>query len=323
MEMDVAQVDSLYDAFCNSVPTGLCEPARRLAFTLGLAPCRDVPWSAVFNHEVTLAAPRLVAEALPEIGRDLVREAIRAHLLAIVEAFATDRVEDGQVRATNELQSLRVALRAERDLALKRVVSGAPLRVDYAMADRQTLHAIRRERQMLAGETAVTLGLYEAVSAGKQSLGLPASLGLALAAGWQDRRVRALERLLLSVWLGLQEHDDTTDWEEDARGSGAWVICLARGAAPGDLRLSRGSPWEMRRSAVHEAGALATLLRRAGRHFRQAARRAAVLGAHGLAGWCSKRALLVDDLARQESRHPGYVVRARALSGLLHTAGMS
>ncbi|PKN46310.1 MAG: hypothetical protein CVU63_07715, partial [Deltaproteobacteria bacterium HGW-Deltaproteobacteria-20] len=226
MEMDVAQVDSLYEEFCNSVPKGLREPARRLALTLGLAPCPDVPWSAVFNHEVTLAAPWVLAEAMPGIGRYLVREATRAHLLAIVEAFATDRVEDGQVRATNELQSLRVALRAERDLALQRVVSGAPLRVDYAMADRQTLHAIRREREMLAGETEVTLGLYEAVSAGKQSLGLPASLGLALAAGWQDRRVRALERLLLSVWLGLQEHDDTTDWEEDARGSGAWAICL-------------------------------------------------------------------------------------------------
>ncbi len=323
MAMGVAPVDSLYDAFCESVPQGLRKPARRLASTLGLAPCPDVPWSAVFNHEVTLAAPWLVAEAMPGVAHALVREATRAHLLAVVEAFATDRVEDGQVPATNELQSLRLALRAERDLALQRVVSGAPMRVDYAMADRQTVHAIRRERQILEGETEVTLGMYEAVSVGKQSLGLPASLGLALAAGWEDRRLRTLERLLLSVWLGLQEHDDTTDWEDDARGCGAWVVCLARGAAPGELRLSRATPWETRKSAVHDTGALVMLLRRAERHFGQAARRAAVLGAHRLARWCRERARTVGSLAGNEAKHPGYVIRARALAGLFHTAGIS
>jgi hypothetical protein len=60
-------VDELYEVFVGMVYGPLVDTARSLAFTLGLAPARDVPWSRVFGNEITLAAPVLLVEAMPDV----------------------------------------------------------------------------------------------------------------------------------------------------------------------------------------------------------------------------------------------------------------
>jgi hypothetical protein len=76
-------VDSVYSAFVDSLPELLVPAARGLAHTLGLAP-PSVPWSEVFGHEVTLGAPALVAEAMPDLSSQHTRDAVLAHALAVI-----------------------------------------------------------------------------------------------------------------------------------------------------------------------------------------------------------------------------------------------
>jgi len=303
-------IDDLYGAFVATLPPSLVEPAGALAATLGLAPSPAVPWSQVFSHEVTLGAPRLVADAMPSLPEALVRDATLAHLLAIVEAFATDRVEDGQVAATPTLVALLEQVRRGRDAALERVAS--PSSPSYASAERETVAAIRAEQAALRSGEPVAFARYLAISNGKQRVGLPASLALAGAAGWDAPRARSLARMLDAVWVALQLHDDVIDWEDDLARGGAWATALAPAAPP----LSVAAPVKER---VHRSGVLARMLAASTRRFRAARRRAEVLGAVRLAAWARDREAVLGDLARREAASPGFANRAHALSSWAKT----
>jgi hypothetical protein len=314
--------DALFAAFVASLPADLAEEARGLAVTLGLAPTRAVPWSEVFSHEITLLAPRLVAEAMPGLPAEVMRDACLAHLLAIVEAFATDRVEDGQVRETPGLQALLHRVREARDAALGRV------RTDerYGPAQSETMAAIEAERKTFGAGEPVSFARYLAVSHGKQRVGLPASIALAQAAGWDERRRRSLARLLDAVWLGLQIHDDVLDWQDDMARGGAWATLLAAFAlVPGNAPLARAGRRDAPtvpvsvRGLVHASGILARMLEASARRFRAARRRAAALGAHRLAAWAREREAVTSDLAWREAESPGYTQRAHALSAWAKT----
>lgn len=312
-------IDEFHGALVDSIPEWQRGLARALPYALRLAPTEGVPFSQVFNNQVTLGAPLLVSEAIPGLAAHRVREAARAHFFAIVEAFATDRLLDGQVRSTGELQALLDQIRAARDRALEGVISGSPVVLNYSQAQRRTNAAIRSERAVLAQGLGVSLDHYEAVSAGKQAVGMPAALALAQAGNLGPRRTAVLERSLLSVWLGLQEHDDVVDWQDDAKLQGAWAVCLARGpAARCRLHPARSSV-----EAVHDSGVLPILLNRSRWHFHSAAKRSALLGANQLADWCRGKEKELGELASLEDRRPGYVLRARVLSALRHEVGFS
>jgi hypothetical protein len=314
-------VDALFAAFVASLPADLADQARGLAVTLGLAPSRAVPWSQVFSHEITLGAPGLVAEAMPRLtaavtmgetpkppAQPAVEDASLAHLLAILEAFATDRIEDGQTPETPGLSALLGRVREARDAALCRVAGGA---ATYAVAQQETLAAIAAEQRIFRGGERIDFAGYLSVSHGKQRVGLPASLALARAAAWDERRARVLARLLDAVWLGLQLHDDVVDWEDDLARGGAWATSLA-GAGAGQDRAAV-------RQQVHASGVLARMLSASARCFRAARRRAGVLGARRLAEWARQRETITSDLARREAESPGYTHRAHALSAWAKT----
>lgn len=309
-------IDELYAGFCESLPERLCEGARSLACSLKLAP-RGAPWSEVFTHELTLAAPTLVAEAMPEVGRGRVRDATLAHLLGVIDAFGTDRIEDRQIFADDLLLAVLLEVRRARDRALAAVLGATPLppAVHLDASEEATAGAIARERNLLLEGVGLTLQQYEEVSAAKQGPGLIASLALATAAGWSARRVATLGRALRAAFMGLQAHDDVVDWEDDWKRGGAWALSLARGlddfrapipAAPSGLGRAR--------SLVFETGTLATLLQRSAWFFHVAARLFEVLGARRLAGWAEMRARVVTDLAHNEAKHAGFAVRAHQLA---------
>ncbi|WP_437986255.1 hypothetical protein [Sorangium sp. So ce117] len=225
---DALWVDELYKAFWRTLPGMLHADAQGLAYTLGLSPSRDVPWSAVFSNEITLAAPALLAEAMPGVRGATVQDALLAHLLAVIEAFGTDRIKDKQVRPTWQLEAILAHARRARDEALRRVAPGVDdPAIDFARADDATLFAIETERSLLASGGPAGFSRYYALSLGKQSVGFPASIALAHAAGWTAERREVLARLLSSVWLGLQLHDDVMDWQDDYQRGGAWAVVLA------------------------------------------------------------------------------------------------
>lgn len=310
-------VDELYAGFVSVLPPGLAATARSLPLALDLAPS-GVAWSEVFSHEVTLGAPRLVAEAMPDLDEGAVRDASLAHMLAIIEAFGTDRLLDGQVAPSAELEGVLAHARRVRDEAMDRLVarspSGADPEIGYARADAETAAAIRAEQAILRNGEAVPWARYIAVSHGKQRLGLPASIALARAAGWDDRRVRALAKMLDAVWVALQLHDDVVDWEGDLARGGAWATALAAHVPPrADPRDRRTVPVSARR-LVLASGALERMLAGSSRRFRAARRRAHALGMERLAAWARDREAATLDLARREIESPGYTNRAHALS---------
>lgn len=300
-------VDALFDTFLASLEDEARPAARALAHRLGLAPHPAVPWSEVFAHEVTLGAPSLVAEAFPRAEPARVRQACLAHMLAVIEAFGTDRMIDGQVAADEALLGVLRAARGARDQALAALGAGG----DYGAADRRSWQAMATERGWLATRSAVDQRAYAEVSLGKQAVGFEASLALARSAGARPRELATLERLLGDVWLGLQHHDDVVDWEDDWANGGAWAVCLALAHTAHDSPPPSDLPGV--RSLVLRSGVLLRLLTLARRRFGAAARRARALGARRLARWAAEREGRLSTLCRAEARSAGFAVRQRRL----------
>ncbi len=306
--MNGVSIDALYDGFVASLPPALRPLARRLPHALRLAPLKGARWRDVFNHEVTLGAPWMIAEAFPKATTARAHGATLAHALAIIEAFGSDRVADGQVPGDPELLCLLEHIRFARNRALARVNSGAE--ADMWAADKTTHASILEERSVLAAAMPIDFAEYERISLGKQAVGFPASRALAGAIGASPQTVREIDQLLEGVWLGLQFEDDVFDWEDDFRVGGAWAVCLAAHfgfAAPADAGL------EAVRRAVFESGILCFMLERAHACYRSASQHARALGAHRLAAWASSREDRLVRLIELESEHAGYSVRVRQL----------
>lgn len=304
-------VDGFFEDFCSTIAEALRDETRRLSFTLGLAPEPYVPWSKVFSHEVTLAAPWLFAEAMPRVPGDAVKHALFAHALAVIEAMGADRIEDGQVKSTPALLGVLAAARSARDEQLALAAGGAFAIEAAERADRDLRGAQRAEREILRLDEGVDFCTYEAVSERKQAPGLVATAVLAGRAGWDAGQRAAARRALLDIALALQLHDDVLDWEEDALCGRSWALSLARGQG---RRVRPATDPAGRRAEVYAAGVLARMLRRARFRFHAAARRAGVLGAGRLAAWCEQRARSLDHVVEREERHAGYVNRAHALA---------
>jgi hypothetical protein len=307
-------VDELYGAFAERLghPIGTC--AIDLPRALKLAPEPDLPWSRVFSHEVTLGAPALFAEAMPAVPSSVVREATLAHLLAVVDAFGTDRLEDEQIDPSPGVMAVLGQLRRERDRSMARLFRGAPpADLDFSAVDALTTSAIHRERATLSCARPVDLAFYERASLDKQCAGLIASVALARVAGWDPRRCIAVRKTLESVALGLQMYDDVVDWEDDLRRGGSWAVCLMLGerrpGAPSDRPDGTSIRLQVLQSAV-----LGTMLRGALAHMRAARRRATALQAHRLAAWAATRERRLEALVTAEGRSAGYAVRAHALA---------
>jgi hypothetical protein len=302
-------VDDLYEAFADRIGEPLSDSARDLPRALRLAP-QPVPWSRVFSHEVTLGAPALFAEAIVGVPSALTRDAVVAHMLAVIDAFGTDRIEDEQIESSPGVFAVLGQARRERDRAMVRLCGGAPPpESDFRAIDTLSLRAIRRERAMLLSARPVDLNVYETASLEKQSAGILASVALVRAVGWSERRCRAVRATLGSVWLGLQLADDVVDWEDDVQRGGAWAVCLMRGHAPSTLRGK-----DSIRSQVLQSGILAVMLKRALTHMRAARRRATALGAHRLASWAGGQESRLEGLTAAETKSAGYAVRAHALA---------
>jgi hypothetical protein len=308
-------IDELYAAFVERLGDPIGARAKDLPRALKLASEPNVPWSRVFSHEVTLGAPALFAEAMPGVPSSVVREATLVHLLAVVDAFGTDRVEDQQIDFSPGVLAVLGHLRRERDRAMARLFRGAPpAELHFSAVDALTMRAIHRERATLLSARSVDVAFYESASLDKQCAGLVASVALARVAGWDQRRCIAVRKTLESVALGLQIYDDVVDWEDDLRRGGSWAVCLMVGErrrrAVGD-RTTEGAGIRIQ---VLQSAVLGTMLHCALAHMRAARRRAAALGAFRLAAWAGSRERRLEALLTAERRSAGYAVRAHALA---------
>jgi hypothetical protein len=312
-------VDELYWAFAERLGEPLTTRARELPIVLRLAPGPRATWSQAFAHEATLGAPALVAHAFAGVSGSIVRDAVLAHMLAVIDAFGIDRIEHEQIEASAGLLALLGQARRERDRAMARLCGGTPPPdLDFASTDALTVRAIRRERSLLLSGRPVDFDTYERSSLDKQCVGPLASVALARAAGGDDRTCRAIRAMLQSVALALQTYDDVVDWEDDLERGGAWAVSLTKGlrSTPSSGVWPRDhNPDSMRaRATVLKTGILRTMLERATAHVRAARRRATALGAQRLAAWAASRETRFLALVAAERRSAGYAVRAHALA---------
>ena len=309
-------IDALYSGFVNTLPAVLRPLANDLPHGLGLAPTAGLPFSAVFSHEVTLEAPVLIAEAFPRASGELVRTATLGHALSVIEAFATDRLEDSQVRSTPELLEILEYIRSARDAVLEQISAGGARLVRDA--DRTTREAIRQERELVGRVDAASFDDYRRISLAKQAVGFPASVTFARAAGATESQVEEVRRALSGVWLGLQFEDDAVDWEDDwRRGHGAWAVSLARRrleAVKEHRTEDRPTEPDLIRRRVLSMRVLYLMLRAARHQYRSAWRYARAARLRRLAEWAEQRSLRLDRILPLEEQHAGYVVRARKLA---------
>ena len=305
-------IDALWAAFRSTLPTECQQDAHELPVTLRLAPLAGVPWSEVFKHEVTLGVPAMLAPALPQVSPSMVRSALLAHMLAVIEAFCTDRIEDGQVESSPELSRLVGLIRAARDRAIEGLGFFEPS--PYLLAESRTMASITTERALLTEGVGLSFYEYLVVSLGKQNAYFPASLALARAAGYGARQQAALLRMLQGLVLGLQFQDDVVDWEDDWHQGGAWAVGLSRSVQLDESSPDRATEPDTPQRLVFRSGVLERMLWLAYRRYREARRLATALGAHRIAAWARQQEVQAADLARNEAEHAGYAVRAHKLA---------
>jgi hypothetical protein len=308
------ELDDLYASFCDDLPEELRACARDLPFRLQLAPASGTPWSEVFGHEVTFAAPALFAEAMPQISKAQVRDAVLAHALSVIDGFSTDRMEDSQIPRTYELRDLIVHLRAARDRALHRVMPRRSDATSFAVTHARMIAAVRAEGRVFGGVEVADFARYERIAAGKTAIGLPASIALAEAAHYSAAECAAIAKTLESIWLGMQYHDDVVDWEDDYRRGSAWAVHLARNVGSEVTTQERTTEQNPVRTMVLGSGVLCQMLERSFRHFRAARKRCEALGVRGLASWAKSKEEHAQMLARFEGQNAGYALRMHALS---------
>lgn len=299
-------VDSVYLDFCNDLPEAVRHAASTLAFQLELA-SDGVPLSRVFPHEFTLAAPRLVADAIPCLSSQTVRSAVLAHILAVLEAIALDRLASRRIFMTPELRKVLAYVRTARNDACCSAEACMP-EARFDLAFDRFEQAIAIQRSVLEGTQPASFALYDRLTAAKQSVMLPASSLIALQAGWSPDKRHGLRQMLTSIACGLQVHKDVVDWEEDHVRAGAWPCVLCAALAPDGVN-ETGSE----RVRVLDSGILAVLLQRAHLHFAKARQLAEAMGLCGLERWTLAQTVAFHDLYQAESKYAGYAVRATAL----------
>jgi hypothetical protein len=308
-------VDELYGAFVERLGDPIAACARDLPRGLKLTSAADLSWSRVFPHEVTLGAPALIAQAMPGVPGSVVREATLAHLLAVIDAVGTRRIEDQRVESSPGVLAVLGHLRRQRDRTMARLFRGwPPADLSFASVDTRTTRAVKEERSTLQMWTPIDVAFYERATLDTHCAGLVASVALARIAGWEERRVLAVKKTLESVTLGLQMYADVVDWEDELRCGGAWAVCLMKGMRDSPLADDVAAEGGRIRLQVLKSAVLGTMLNGALAHVRAARRRASALGAGHLAAWAASRERRLETLVAAEQRSAGYAVRAHALA---------
>jgi hypothetical protein len=299
-------IDEIYDQFTRTLNPSEQPFARGLAHTIGLAPSDDVPWSRVFCQEVVRALPIFVAEAMPRACRGLIDDAVTAHALGIITAFAVDRIQDGQIgRPSRAVLKVVNELRRARDSALDRLGPGScdPF-FDYGIGEWE-LTAIAVEEQRLLGDRApADLATYERIAVEKQHAAFPAAMRLAVAAGSSAEQLALVRSSITGIALAFQMVDDVFDWQDDLARGGAWpaALTLSAGDDPRDID-------EMRRRVL-SSGILSRLLSSAAGALNDVSVAAEALGAKRLAQWAEWEARTFLVFAERERVSPGLAARS-------------
>ncbi len=311
-------IDSVFDEFSSLLGDGLREAAEELPELLEMAPA-GTAWSSIYAHPLPLAAPACVADPRKSLPEPIVREAVKAHMMAVIEAVVRERREIGAIKMTRRLEDLLVQFRLYRDRAAANIPGngGAPSAAfDFALQHLEQVLSL--EAQLHEDQGPANLAVYERFAAGKHAPWLPASDLLAQACGWPRARRLQLRELIVAVGVGWRAYADVVEWEAAETHGVSWAVLLARGLSANKGDGGKATLGSSVRREVLESGALVLLLQRAHHHLKAAAKLAKGLEIEELAQWAATQAAAFGELRRAEREYPGYAVRAKALRAWLH-----
>ena len=286
-------VDELYGAFAENLGEPMRTHARSLPFTLKLADS-TASWGRVFEHEIVLGAPALVAYAIPEVSGTLVRDAMLAHILSVIGAFGMARIEDDHVEPSASMLALLGDARRERDRAMGRLCGGRPYEdLNFAAAgtpsplaqfDASGGCSYRSDRRRSTCTSAYRSRSGARAGSRRRGWRAPPAGTSADAARYGP---------CCNRWrLRCKRTKDVVEWDESLERGGSWAVCLMNANHPASSRTPRrpeGLESAQTRARVLRTGVLHTMLQRAVHHMRATRRRATVLGAQRLAAWVASR----------------------------------
>jgi hypothetical protein len=300
-------IDEEYERWLKiGLPTPLRKTAEQLPHRIGLSPDRRWrSWRRVFRTPVFRALPLLVAEGYPGVTRDQLRSLGLAHVLLIFSAFIDDRLNDGQVAFSRDLNLVRASMEAE---LLARLACSIGSHHDfwslYRDAHRRYTDSHARESGYWTGRRAAYDDRrYSREAAGKIAIaGLPA-LALAILGRATSDQLDQLARAIEHCFIALQYADDAADWEEDfVAGRITYFVALHLEGLPenGSIKPRLAAL----RARVATSGITERFWTRAGRHYGRALGLLARFDVPTFGAWLEqeRRALEAEAEARRGAR---------------------
>jgi len=217
-------LDDSYRRLLRELPAEARRGARALPATTGFR-LGVVSWDACVHLDVCRDLPVFAAQAIGKLRPSLLSRFVVAHHRSLFYGVLADRLADGQIQPTIELQALERSLLAAWRRSLAAAI-GNTAAATAIIAERSRLVSVAQKLQRrIFARPRLDLGLYRRLVLRKLSwTTLTAEALLALLADRSQQRVFAQTMQL--VLLGLQCADDALDVTEDDRTLGNNIPAL-------------------------------------------------------------------------------------------------
>lgn len=234
-----------------------------------------------------LEEPDFVADCLPDVPPQTVRDATLAHILSVVHSVTADGVAHSETPRHEAFALLRELERA-RDRVIARVLPSGP---EYFQAADRAASAARKEaRAFFSDGTPVNLGDYLTVVRKTMAPRIQAGIVLAMAWGMQGEHLVLLEQALECAWVAREIQSDADGWRQAWRRGNAWVVHLARTARARECGGEHPTEPDLIGAMVRQSGVLAAMYGCGSRLWQAAAQRAKSIRADRLAFWAKQEA---------------------------------
>jgi hypothetical protein len=202
--------------------------ARALSRAIGVTGEPGQRRRELFANDALRELPAFFADAMPEVDTGLVRDAVTAHLLGLMASLAANQIRDGfPGEPPAALVEVVNALRRARDFALEKVGPGRhdPL-FDYRLGEANAAAARIEEARLLRWGIDADFITYERLAVAEGFAMFPATMRLAMAAGWDGRRLDLVRQAIGGMVVGFRMVDDARSWKDRLTHGGTWAANL-------------------------------------------------------------------------------------------------
>ena len=282
-------IDSAFENWANAQTAALRPVAFALPRHIGHADPRWRGWQQVFPTAATRALPWLVAEGFPGIVPATRESLCVAYVFGVLVALVDDRLIDGQVAFSREMNLVRRGLEAEAQRRLAVVGAHAGFWRHYRAAFRAYAAAHAREPELWRGAGARDGDTRYAVeSAAKTAIARLPLLAIGAVGGASGPQLTRLVCVVDHYLVAMQYADDVSDWEDDFRG-GRWTYFIQRHLTDAEAKRTKSITLAELRRRVADGAVTEDFLCRASFHYAACIRASRPFAAPTLRAWVAQR----------------------------------